>query len=633
MPYGYYGKILRVNLSTGAMSVDEHDETFYRRYLGGAAMAAYYLLKELKPGIDPLGPENELLMLPGVLTGAPVSGNARSEIAAKSPMTGGIGKSEVGGHFNAELKHAGFDGLIFEGKADNPVWLWIKDGVAELRDASHLWGKGVKDTEETIKAEIGEKFAKVCSIGPGGEHMVRFACVMHDLKDAAGRTGMGAVMGSKNLKAIAVRGKIPPEYADPDSIKALGKDIHEVVPTKAYGFHEFGTGGAMTAYNLAGNIPTRNFQDGYFENVEPITALTIKDTIRIGMEACYACAVRCKKVVKVDSPWVADPKYGGPEYETLGAFGADCGIDNLAALARAHHLCCEYSLDSISCGTTIAFAMECYEKGLLTKAGCDGLELTWGNADAMLALIDKIAHRDGIGDLLAEGTRVAAQRIGNGAEDLAIQVKGVEVAMHEPRLKQGLGIGYAVANHGGDHGLGLHDTFWEKDGPTLQDEGKPLGILEPMPANELSTRKMNLFAQLHRWRLLQDSVSYCYFVPWTYDQIVQLIRATTGWETSLEELMLVGERAVTMGRAFNVREGFTPAEDRLPKRFFSPPLKGSLAEKQQAIDPAKMEEMVRTYYYLMGWDEETGVPTRRTLERLGVDWLADELEALGKLPK
>ncbi len=622
LPHGYYGKILRVNLSTGQMTVDEHDENFYRKYLGGAAMAAYHLLKELKPGIDPLGPENKLVMFPGVLTGLPVSGNARSGVGAKSPMTGGIGKSEVGGHFNAELKHAGFDGLIFEGRAEKPVWLWIKDGVAELRDAGHLWGKEVKDLEETIQAETGEKFARVCSIGPAGEKMVRYACVMHDLKDAAGRTGMGAVMGSKNLKAIAVRGKIPPQYADPEKIKALGKAIHEVVPTKAFGFHEYGTGGAMTAYNLAGNIPTRNFRDGYFENIEPITAPTIKDTIRIGMEACYACAVRCKKVVRVDEPWVADPKYGGPEYETLGAFGSSCGIDNLAALARAHHLCSAYGLDTISCGTTIAFAMECYEHGYITRADTDGLELTWGNAEAMLKLIDMIAYRQGIGDLLAEGTRIAARRIGNGAEELAMQVKGVEIAMHEPRLKQGLGLGYCVANHGGDHGTGLHDTFFEKEGPNLEDEAKPLGIYDPMPANELSTRKVNLFAQLHRWRNLQDSASYCYFVPWTYQQIVELLNAATGWNTTVEELMLVGERAITLGRAFNVREGFTPADDRLPKRFFSPPLKGNLAEKQQAVDPARMEEMVHTYYYLMGWDQETGVPTRPTLERLGLDWAA-----------
>ncbi len=631
MPHGYNGKILRVDLSTSNVSVDEHDDVWYRRYMGGAAMSAYYLLKELRPGIDPLGPDNKLIMAMGVLTGIPVSGNARSGVGAKSPMTGGIGKSEVGGHFNAELKHAGYDGIIFEGKAPKPVYLWIRDGVAELRDAGHLWGKGVLETEEAIKAELGERFARVASIGPGGEKLVRFASVAHDLKDAAGRGGMGAVMGSKNLKAVVARGKIPPTYADPDTIKALGKAMAEAAPVRARGFHEYGTGAAMTAYNLAGNIPTRNFQDGYFDNIEPITAVTLKETIRIGMDACFACAVRCKKVVKVDEPWAADPKYGGPEYETLGAFGSSCGIDNLKAIARAHHLCHHYSIDTISTGTTIAFAFELFDRGILTTADTDGLELRWGNADAMLKLLEMIGERQGIGDVLAEGTRMAARRIGKGAEEFAIHSKGVEIAMHEPRLKHGLGVGYAVANHGGDHGTGLHDTFFEKDGPNLRDEAKPLGILEPMPANELSTRKVNLFAQLHRWRTLQDSVSYCYFVPWTHEEVYRLVNATTGWNTTVEELMLVGERAITMGRAFNVREGFTHADDTLPKRFFSPPLKGALREKQQALDPAKLDESIHTYYYLMGWNPETGVPTRKTLERLEIPWVADELEKCSKL--
>ena len=630
MPYGYYGKILRVNLSTGAISVDEHDETWYRRYLGGAAMSAYYLLKELEPGIDPLGPQNKLIIAPGVITGVPVSGNARNSVGAKSPMSGGLGKSEVGGHFQAELKHAGYDGIVVEGRADEPVYLWIRDGVAELRDAGHLWGKPVLETEEALRAETGEKFCRVATIGPAGEKMVRFACLMQDLKDSAGRGGMGAVMGSKKLKAIAVRGKIPPRYYDPDRIKALGKMMHEAVPERARSFHEYGTGPAMVAYNLAGNTPVRNFQDGYMENVDAITAVAIKDTIRIGMEACFACSVRCKKVVKVDEPWVANPKYGGPEYETLAAFGNSCGIDNLKALARAHHLCHHYGLDTISTGVTIAFAMECYERGYIGKADTDGLELTWGNAEAMLQLLEMIGERRGIGDLLAEGTKRAAQQIGKGAEEIAITTKGVEVAMHEPRLKHGLGLGYAVQNHGGDHGTGLHDTFWEKEGPTLEVEGKPLGIYEAIPANELSTRKVHLFAQLHKWRTLQDSVSYCYFVPWRYNEVVELVNATTGWNTSVEELLLVGERAITMGRAFNVREGFTPADDSLPKRFFSPPRTGALAEKKQAMDPARFEEAKRTYYYLMGWDPETGVPTRITLERLGVGWVADELARCGR---
>lgn len=625
MPFGYHGRILRVDLSNGAISEDQHDETWYRRYLGGAAASAYYLLKELKPGIDALGSGNKLIIAPGVLTGVPASGAGRNGVGAKSPQSGGIAKSEVGGFFGAELKHAGFDGIVIEGKADTLVYLWVKDGKAELRDARGLWGLPTLETEEAIRADTGERLARVAAIGPAGEKRVRFACILNDLKSAAGRGGLGAVMGSKGLKAIAARGKMPPAYADLDTIKALAKMMAAAAPTRARAFHEYGTGAAMVSYNLAGNVPCRNFRDGYFENAEAVSAQAVKEQIRIGMESCWSCAVRCKKLVKVDEPWVANPKYGGPEYETLAAFGNNCGIDNLKAVARAHHLCQAYGMDTIAAGGVVAFAMECFERGYLSKADFGGLEPTWGNAEAMLALLELIGERRGIGDLLAEGSRIASRQIGRGAEDLSMQVKGVELGMHDPRLKHGMGMGYAVANHGADHGTGMMDTFFEKDGPNLSNDGRPLGILEPMPANELSTRKAHMFAQFHRWRTAADSLSYCHFVPWRPHEIVQLVSATTGWNTSLEELLQVGERGITLGRAFNMREGFTPADDSLPKRFFSHPSRGALAEKQQAIDSDRLEEAKRTYYYLMGWDPETGVPTRRTLERLDVGWAADEL--------
>lgn len=630
MPNGYYGKVLRVNLSTGVTSVDEHEATFYRRYLGGAAMAAYYLLKELAPRIDPLGPDNKLVIAPGVLTGVPVSGNAMFGVGAKSPMSEGIGKSESGGYFGAELKHAGYDGIVIEGTAERPTYLWIKDGVAELRDASPFWGMGTLETEEAVKAEVGEKLARIASIGPAGERMVRFACIVNDLRHAAGRGGMGAVMGSKKLKAIAVRGKIPPAYGDPDTIRAMGKRMAAAGPTIRAGMHEYGTGSVMVGANLAGNTPTRNWQDGYFENIGLIDAVTLKKTIGAGMDGCYACSIRCKKVVRVDEPWVADARYGGPEYETLAAFGSDCGIDNLKAIARAHHLCNHYGIDTITAGTTIAFAMECFEKGYLTKADFDGVEPTWGNAEAMLKLLEMMGERNGIGDLLAEGSRAAAARIGGGAGDLSIHVKGIEVGMHEPRLKGGLAIGYCVANQGGDHGICTHDTSFENAGPSLDSEAKPLGILDPIPAKEISGRKANLFAQLHRWKTFLDTVCCCHFVPWGYDEVAQLVNGVTGWNTTAEELMLAGERAITLGRAFNVREGFTPSDDQLPKRFFSPPERGPLAENRQAIDPQQIQEAVRDYYYLMGWDRETGVPSRVTLERLGIGWVGDELEKQGR---
>lgn len=632
MPYGYHGRILKVDLSTGDISVDEHDEVWYRRHFGGSMMPAYYLLKETKPDVDPLGPDNRLVIAPGVITGLPVSGTGRNSVGAKSPLGGAIAKGEVGGFFGAELKHAGYDGIVFQGEAEKPVYLWIKDGVAELRDASHLWGKSPIETEDALRAELGEKLARIACIGVAGEKLVRYAAIVQDLADVAGRCGAGAVMGSKKLKAIAVRGTTPPEYADPARVKELGRVMAQAAPVRARRLHEYGTGAMMEAYNLSGNLPVRNFRVGYYENVERFTAERIKETIRIGSHACYACAIRCKKVVKVDEPWVADPRYGGPEYETMAALGCDLDINDLKAIARAHHLCNHYGIDSISAGSTIAFATECFEKGLLTRADTEGLELTWGNAELMLKLLELIGERRGIGDLLAEGSMRAAQKIGRGALEFAMQVKGVELAMHEPRSKTGLAVGFAVANQGGDHTTGLQDNWIEKAGPLLTNDAMPLGILDPIPAYELSTRKVQAFAQYHRWRTAIDTLTYCYFVPWSYQEVVELVNAATGWNTTLEELMMLGERSVTLNRAYNVREGFTPADDGLPKRFFSPTEKGILAEQQQALDPAQLAEAIRTFYYLMGWDVETGAPTRATLERLDIGWVAEELASHGKLP-
>lgn len=632
MPHGYFGRILRVDLSSGDISVDEQDDVWYRRYFGGAGVSAYYLLKEMPAGADPLGPDNRLIVAPGVITGAPVTGAARMGIGAKSPMSGGIGKSEVGGFFNSELKRAGYDGIVLQGQAEKPVYLWINDGVAELRDARHLWGLGVLETEEAIRAELGERMARIACIGPAGERLVRFACIVSDLKDSAGRSGVGAVMGSKRLKAIVARGKTPPSYADPEAVKVLGKMMAETGPVKAKGLHDFGTGSGMDAYNLAGNMPTRNFRDAWFDETDAISAPTVMKTLGLKMEGCYACAIRCKKVVKVDEPWVADPRYGGPEYETLGAFGSDCLVSDAKALARAHHLCQHYGMDSLAAGTGIAFAMECFERGYLTRSDLDGLELTWGNAEAMLKLLEMMGERQGIGDLLAEGATRAARKIGGGAEEVLMAAKGIDLAMHEPRLKPSMGLSFAAGNYGGDHSTGVHDTFFDKEGPSLNNQAKPLGILEAIPASELSNRKVHLFTQLLKWRSVTDTVCLCYFVPWSYDETTRLINAITGWNTSVEELMLLGERTLTMGRAFNTREGFTPADDRLPGRFFSPPARGPLAEKGQALDPQKFQEAIRSYYYMMGWDVETGVPTRITLERLGVGWVADELGKAGKLP-
>ena len=621
MSNGYWGKILRVNLTERRVEIEEQNDTFYRRYFGGMGIVAHYLLSELKPGTDPLSPDNMLIFAPGVITGVPVAGAGRNSVGGKSPLTGAFARSEVAGFFGAELKRSGFDAIVIKGKADHPVYLWVHDGEAEIRDAGHLWGKTTKQTQATIRSELGDNLVRVAQIGPGGEKLIRYACVINDLKDAAGRTGMGAVMGSKNLKAIAARGHMPVGIAEPEKLKAMAKLGVEIIRKDAVSMSTFGTGAGLVGNMLRGNLPTRNFREGYFEEAEKISAETVRDTIRIDMEGCYACSVRCKKVCQVNEPYEADRVYGGPEYETLASLGSNCGVSDLKAIARCHHICHANGIDTISMGGCIAFAMECFENGLITVKDTDGIELKFGDADAVVKMAEKIAAREGIGDVLAEGTRRAAAKIGNGAEKFVMAVKGLELGMHEPRLKVGLGVGYCVVPHGGDHNApGLMDTLFEKEGRPM-NLARELGWLEPMPSYELSPRKVGLFKDINCFRTLQDCALMCSFVPWSAQQLTNIISLTTGWNTTVYECLKVGERAATMARIFNMREGLTRADDMLPERFFSPPPQGALAKDKQAVDRDQLEKAKSYYYSLMGWDPNTGEPTPEKLESLGLSQL------------
>jgi len=613
VPGGYNGKILRVNLSTKNISVEAIDEVFCRRYIGGAGFITYYLWKELPQGADPLGPENKLIFALGPLTGINLPGSGRNCIGAKSPLTGGIAKAEVGESWGAELKRAGYDAIIVEGKADKPVYLWIQDGEANIREAGHLWGKNTKETQDGIRTELGDNRIRLAMIGPGGENLVRYACIMNGLFDAAGRGGLGAVMGAKNLKAVAVRGHKAPPVADSGGVKELREWMlanMQLVQT----FRDYGTGDAMAGFEAMGNLPVRNFRDGLFPALKKIDPQAIKDTIRVGMEGCFGCPVRCKKIVEVKEPYSVDPAYGGPEYETLASLGSNCGIDNLKAIAKGHELCGAYSLDTISAGCAISFAMECFENGLLTTKDTNGIEVKFGNADAMLELIELITRREGIGDLLAEGVREAAKRIGNGAEKYAIHVKGLEAGMHEPRAKRALGLGFMVNPTGADHCLNLHD-------PVLQTERNSadiryVGILEPVPVDDIGPRKVAVFRLIQLKRIIQDSLVICLFPPYSYQQIAEVTSAVTGWDTGVMEQLSVAERVLTMARLFNIREGLTAADDAIPERFFQPKTDGVLANK--TFDPADYEKAKRYYYTLMGWDENTGIPKPEKLEELGI---------------
>jgi aldehyde:ferredoxin oxidoreductase len=444
MPFGYNGKRLIVDLSEGNVTIEKPEESWYRTYLGGMGSVGYHLLDKIEPGTDSLDSGIILVMSTGVITGAPFSGSGRNAVGAKSPITGAFGEADAGGFWGAELKHAGFDEIVFTGSSSIPVWLWVHDGEAKLMDASSLWGLEVGECHDKMRELSGEKSARTALIGKVGEMMARTACVINDLTHVAGRCGLGAVMGAKKLKGVAVRGTQKLEYADPERLSELAKTLNSRIPTESIGMQTYGTGGNMEAGALIGNLPTNNFRDGSWPHAAKIDGRAIKEQYRVGMGTCYACALMCKKEVELEEPYKVEKRYGGPEYETLGAFGSVCDISDLAAICKANELCQRYGLDTIGVGTTIAFAMECYENGVINDKDTGGINLRFGDADAMLQTIELIARREGIGDILADGSRRASQKWGGGAEYL-VEVKGQEVPMHEPRLKKGLGLGYAVS--------------------------------------------------------------------------------------------------------------------------------------------------------------------------------------------
>lgn len=630
MPNGYNGKILHVDLSTKKIKVEEPGEVFYRTYLGGGALASYFLLRDLPAGVDPLGPENLLIFASNVLSGVPIAGMTRYTVAAKSPLTGAYGESEAGGFWGPELKFTGFDAVVIKGKAAKPSYLYIHDGKVELRSAEKIWGLETGPAQEKIREELKEKRVRVAIIGPAGENLVRYACVVNELKHANGRSGMGAVMGSKNIKAVAVKGSNILEVKDVEKFLELSKALTETIgqhgPNKV--LRKLGTPNLVMALNTQGILPTRNFQEGAFEGAEKISGEKMTETILRSEEGCYACAVRCKRAVEVPSgPYATTALYGGPEYETLGSLGSLLGIDNLEAIAKGNELCNRYSLDTISTGVAIGFAMEAYEKGILTKADTEGIDFRFGNADAMIQAIDWIAFRKNrLGDLLAEGVRAAASKIGKGSEKFALHIKGQELPMHDPRGKTGQGLSFAVSPTGADHIEAPHDTPFAMPGPMMARVAL-LGLLEPVSALDLGPAKVRNYTYLQFVWSLYNSLGVCNFVAgpvWALplNQLVEVVKAVTGWETSLWELMKAGERAITMARVFNLREGFGRKDDTLPDRLFDPLGNGPL--KGQGIDRKEFAEALTMYYEAMGWDPQEGVPTRGKLAELNLFWL-DEL--------
>ncbi|EGL82815.1 aldehyde ferredoxin oxidoreductase [Caldalkalibacillus thermarum TA2.A1] len=615
MSLGINGKILRVNLTQGTHAIDRPDEAWYRMYHGGRGLIAYYLYKELKPGIDPLGPDNKLIFAAGPLTGEPFGGAGRNSVGAKSPLTGAYGDGEAGGFWGSFLKRAGYDAVIVEGQAEKPVYIAIEDGQVAIHDASDIWGKDTAYVDEYLKAKHG-RGAKVCQCGIAGENLVRYATVVNDINRMVGRTGMGAVMGSKKLKAIVVKGKQMPKMSNPQRVKELAAWMGKNHAELTKGFHKMGTSGIVQPLNRISGLPTRNFRDPFFEYAEQISGEAMHSQFNVKDDTCNACPIRCKRVVESEEHQV-DGRFGGAEYEHLSAIGSNLGISDLAALMKATERCNAYGVDVISLGVTIACAMEAYEKGIITKEDTDGIELTWGNAETLLTLIEKICRREGIGDLLAEGSMRFAEKIGGGAEEFALHIKGLELPMHEPRLKQGMGVGYAISPTGADHCHNLHDTGTAKN----VDFFKPLGAFKPVPADDIGPEKIRMLVYFTNWRHYMNSAVVCQFLPWTIDHLVELTNGVTGWDTNVWELMKVGERAATLTRLFNLREGFTAEDDRLPKRFFKPFKEGYI--KGKAPSEEDFRQAIRYYYQMMGWDEQ-GVPTDGKLAELGILWARDD---------
>jgi aldehyde:ferredoxin oxidoreductase len=638
MPYGYNGKILHVDLSTQKIAVEEPDEAFYRKYMGGSALAMSYLLKEMPGGVDPLGPENVLVFALSVLTGAPVSGQSRMTAAAKSPLTGAIGDSQCGGFWPAEFKFAGFDAIVIKGKAEKPVYLWIHDGQYELRDASHLWGKITGKAEKAIKEELGDDKIEVLQIGPAGEKMVRFAAIMNMSNRANGRTGLGAVMGSKNLKAVAVRGKKRPALADKGKLNEIAKwGASNLDDSDVAGLSQYGTAETTGSNQTTGTLPTFNYNSGVFDDWEAIDGTTMYDTIlrgaaegkqkRLGRDTCYACTVRCKRVVEIEEgPYKVSPHYGGPEYETTSTFGNYCGINDLAAIAKANEFCNKYGMDTISCGATISWAYEAFNEGKLTLEDTGGLDLSWGNAESMVKLTKQIAKRKGFGDLLAEGSQRAAAEIGRGTEAFLITSKGQEAPAHMPQVKRSLALIYATNPFGADHQSHEHDPAIEEDFEFYTERLGALGFNKELEVRSMGEEKIRFALAGQHMYSAMDSLNLCQFVygpAWQLygpQDMVDVVQAVTGWDVDLDELQKVGERRLNMLRMFNAREGLDRRNDTLPQKFFNKPLVGGPSDGWK-VDADEFEAALDTYFTLGGWDVKTGVPTKEKLVELGLDWM------------
>ncbi|MEM2947252.1 MAG: aldehyde ferredoxin oxidoreductase family protein [Candidatus Bathyarchaeia archaeon] len=613
--YGYAGRILHVDLTTGKTRTEPLNEEYAKKYIGGIGLGMRLWLDNSEAGVDPFSPENPLVLVTGPTSGTiwPTGGNGHAFVS-KSPQSYGIGESKSHGSFGTELKRAGYDAVIFHGKAERPVYVWIDDDSVQILDASHLWGKSPAETEDMIKEELGDYYIRVAAIGPAGEKLVRIACVINEKTRAAGRCGMGAVMGSKNLKAIAIRGTRDVTVAKPDEFLEFVKEFHERMKgpaTKKY--RTLGTPENVLVHNALHCMPTRNYNNAHFEAAEKVSGEYLNERFVAKIIGCSSCAMRCEHVcVVTEGPYKG--AMARVEYEPLWALGPYCGIDRLDAIIKGSELCNYYGMDSISAGVIVGFAMDCYENGILTQKDMDGVEARFGNHEALVRLLEKMGKREGIGDILAEGVKFAAEKIGKGAEKLAQHIKGVEVTGYDLRCLKTAALGFAVSFRGADHNR--HGAY------AFDVKGK---------FNRLKYEKGRAKAvkDIEDVYTIIDSMIICKFSRGTYykefEDLAKLYTLVTGWETTPDEMRLKGERINNLARVINVREGLGRKDDHLPYKVMHLPIPDEGPSKGAYVTQEELEMMLDDYYEARGWTKD-GVPTPEKLKALGMDDLIPIVE-------
>lgn len=593
--------VLRVNLTQQRVKNETIDDKTTMKFVGGRGIGVKMLYDETKPKINPLGSENKLIFAAGLATGTMFPASGRFHVITKSPLTGGIGDSNCGGDFGPELRFAGFDIVVIEGVAERPMYLWIKDGKVKFRRAEKYWGKGVWDTEDGIRNELKDQKIKFASIGPAGENLVLTAAIINDKHRAAGRTGVGAVMGSKKLKAIAVRGTGKVSVTDPEDLQNVTKDVLKLIHENGVtgeSLPKYGTATLVNVINKHGAYPTRNFQTSVFSTADKTSGETMAKTILVDKKACWGCPIACGRVSRVTTPpYQTDGE--GPEYETTWSLGAMCGIDDLNAITKAHNLCDEFGIDPISFGSTVACAMELSEMGKIPKERLGGLELKFGNPQAIVELAWRTAYRVGFGDDIALGSKRLAEKY--GAPEVAMHSKGLELPAYDPRGIQGHGLGYATSNRGGCH-LRAYMIAPEIVGiPEKLDPFKTEG-----KASWVKTFQ-DIFAMC-------DSLVVCKFLTFALsaEHLTKLSNAVTGWNWSTEDFLRTGDRIYTLERMYINREGFGRKDDTLPERL----LKTPISEGPCKGMVVRLDEMLDDYYAVRGWKD--GKPTKKKLKELGL---------------